>query len=163
MVQQLRIHLAMQGTLVQSLVPEDLTRCSATKPMHHNYGACALEPRNCKHWCLRTLEPQKPQSRGGRWCDLHPNRVTWMPSGKLTVGWGWRWGEQPVAAAILLARWGGQVIAGRRSDWILGRSSKWGWPDFLRWKLRKKSSDSMDLVLAAGRMDEPSTEKGTCL
>ena len=78
---------------------------------------------------------------------------------KLTVGWGWRWGRQLVAAAILLARWGGQMIAGRRSDGILHGSSKWGWPDFLRWKLKKKSSDLMDLVLAAGRMDEPSTEK----
>ena len=34
----------MQGTWVWSLVREDPTRCGATKPMRHNYWACALEP-----------------------------------------------------------------------------------------------------------------------
>ena len=36
-VQWLRICLAMHGTLVQSLVWEDPTNRSATKPMHPNY------------------------------------------------------------------------------------------------------------------------------
>ena len=36
-VQWLRICLAMQGTLVQSLVWEDPTNRSSTKPMHPNY------------------------------------------------------------------------------------------------------------------------------
>ena len=36
-VQWVRICLAMQGTLVQSLVWEDPTCHSATKPKHHNY------------------------------------------------------------------------------------------------------------------------------
>ena len=40
----LRIYLPMQRTQAQSLVPEDLTCCRATKPMHHNYWNCALEP-----------------------------------------------------------------------------------------------------------------------
>ena len=43
LAQWLRIHLPMQGTQVQYLVREDPTRCGATKPMHHNYWACALK------------------------------------------------------------------------------------------------------------------------
>ena len=39
--QWLRICLPMQGTQVQALVQEDPTCCGATKPMHHNYWACA--------------------------------------------------------------------------------------------------------------------------
>ena len=41
--QWLRIRLPMQGTWVRSLVWEDPTCHGATKPMHHNYWACALE------------------------------------------------------------------------------------------------------------------------
>ena len=40
----LGICLAMQGTLVQSLVLEDPTCCGATKPMHYNHWAWVLEP-----------------------------------------------------------------------------------------------------------------------
>ena len=43
--QWLRICLLMQGTRVQALVWEDPTCCRATKPVHHNYWACALSPR----------------------------------------------------------------------------------------------------------------------
>ena len=43
MVQWLSIRLATQGTLVQSLVWEDLTCREAAKPVYHNYWACALE------------------------------------------------------------------------------------------------------------------------
>ena len=42
--QWLRIHLPMQGTRVQALVREDPTCHGATKPVRHNYWACALEP-----------------------------------------------------------------------------------------------------------------------
>ena len=35
----------MQGTWVRALVPEDPTCCGATKPMCHNYWACAWEPQ----------------------------------------------------------------------------------------------------------------------
>ena len=47
--QWLRIRLPVQGTWVQSLVWEDPTCHGATKPVRHNYGACALEPmsHNC--------------------------------------------------------------------------------------------------------------------
>ena len=43
----LRIHLAMQGTSVPSLVWEEPTRHGATKPVGHNYSASALEPGSC--------------------------------------------------------------------------------------------------------------------
>ena len=43
-VQWIRICLLMQGTQVRSLTWEDPTCRRATKPMHHNYWACALEP-----------------------------------------------------------------------------------------------------------------------
>ena len=40
----LGIRLPVQGTRVQALVQEDPTCCGATKPVHHNYRVCALEP-----------------------------------------------------------------------------------------------------------------------
>ena len=40
----------MQGTQVRSLVREDPTCCRATKPVHHNYLACALEPTSHNYW-----------------------------------------------------------------------------------------------------------------
>ena len=48
--QWLRIHLPTQGTPVQSLVREDPTGHGATKPMRHNYWACALEPTHHNYW-----------------------------------------------------------------------------------------------------------------
>ena len=42
--QWLRIRLPMQGTQVRALVWEDPTCRGATKPVRHNYWACALEP-----------------------------------------------------------------------------------------------------------------------
>ena len=49
-----RIHLPKQETRVQSLVQEDPTCCQATKLVHHNYWACALESRSCNCWSLRS-------------------------------------------------------------------------------------------------------------
>ena len=49
-VQRLRIWLPMQGTWVQALVREDPTCRRATKPVHHNYWACALEPTSHNYW-----------------------------------------------------------------------------------------------------------------
>ena len=40
----------MQGTRVWSLVREDPTCRGATKPMRHNYWACALEPASHNYW-----------------------------------------------------------------------------------------------------------------
>ena len=43
-MQWLGIRLPMQGTCVRALVREDPTCRGATKPVHHNYRARALEP-----------------------------------------------------------------------------------------------------------------------
>ena len=48
--QWLRIYLPMQGTWVRALVQEDPTCYGATKPVHHNYWACALEPASHNYW-----------------------------------------------------------------------------------------------------------------
>ena len=48
--QWLRIRLPMQGTRVWALVREDPTCHGATKPVRHNYWACALEPTSHNYW-----------------------------------------------------------------------------------------------------------------
>ena len=54
--QWLRIHLPMQGTWVRALVREDPTCRGATKPVRHNYWACALEPASHNYWaCVPQL------------------------------------------------------------------------------------------------------------
>ena len=57
--QWLRIRLPMQGTRIRSLLREDPTCHGATKPMRHNYWACALEPSRRNHWAhvLQLLKP----------------------------------------------------------------------------------------------------------
>ena len=42
----------MQGTWVWALVQEDPTCRGATKPVRHNYWACALEPASHNYWAL---------------------------------------------------------------------------------------------------------------
>ena len=61
--QWLRICLAMQGTLVRSLV-QDPTCHGATKPVHHNHWACALEPLSHNYWThrLQLLKPEHPRA-----------------------------------------------------------------------------------------------------
>ena len=51
----------MQGTRVQALVQEDPTCRGATKPMHHNYWACAPEPTSHNYWaCVpQLLQPAR--------------------------------------------------------------------------------------------------------
>ena len=46
---------ANEGTRVRALVREDPTCHGATKPMRHNYWACALEPTSHNYWAH---EPQ---------------------------------------------------------------------------------------------------------
>ena len=62
--QWLRIHLPMQATWVRALVREDPTCRGATKPMHHNYRACALEPSSHNYWAraprVCALQQDKP-------------------------------------------------------------------------------------------------------
>ena len=62
--QWLRIHLPMQGTWVRALVREDPTCQGATKPVHHNYRVCSLEPVSHNYLslctyslCTTTTEP----------------------------------------------------------------------------------------------------------
>ena len=54
----------MQGTGVQALVREDPTRLRATKPIRHNYWACALEPASHNYWArvprAHALQQEKP-------------------------------------------------------------------------------------------------------
>ena len=49
-VQWLGILLPTQGTWVWTLVREDPTYHQATKPVGHNYWACALEPVSHNYW-----------------------------------------------------------------------------------------------------------------
>ena len=48
--QWLRIRLPTQETRVRALVWEDPTCHGATKPVRHNYWACALEPASHNYW-----------------------------------------------------------------------------------------------------------------
>ena len=57
--QWLRICLPMQGTWVRALVWEDPTCCRATKPVSHNYWACALE-LTCRNYWARVPQLLKP-------------------------------------------------------------------------------------------------------
>ena len=59
--QWLRIRLPMQGTWVRALVWEDPTCRRATKPVHHNCWACALESVSHNYWA-RVLQVLKPAS-----------------------------------------------------------------------------------------------------
>ena len=51
-----RIHLTTQETQVWFLVQENPTCHEATKPMHYNYWACALEPGSHNYWNPHTLD-----------------------------------------------------------------------------------------------------------
>ena len=48
--------LPMQGTQFWSLVQEDSTCRGTTKPQHHNYWVCTLEPMSHSYWNPCTLE-----------------------------------------------------------------------------------------------------------
>ena len=47
----------------RSLVREDPTCHAATKPVGHNYWACALEPGNRSYWSPSTAAPVRRQNR----------------------------------------------------------------------------------------------------
>ena len=49
----------MQGTQVQALLQEDPTCHGATKPVHHNYWACAIAPASHNYWA-HVPQLQKP-------------------------------------------------------------------------------------------------------
>ena len=62
--QWLTICLPMQGTWVKTLVREDPTCRGATKPVRHNYQACAVEPTSHNYWACapQLLKPASPCS-----------------------------------------------------------------------------------------------------
>ena len=62
-VQELRICLPVQGTLVWSLLEEDSTCHEAAKPVHHSYWTCALEPKSHNYW---TCTPPTPEAGAPR-------------------------------------------------------------------------------------------------
>ena len=64
----------MQETRIQFLVQEDPTYCKATKPVHHNYCTCALEPRSGNSWSPHALEPMLHNKRS-HW-DEKPSTTT---------------------------------------------------------------------------------------
>ena len=59
--QWLRIRLPMQGTQVRALVQEDAICRSVTKPVHHNFWACALELVSQNYWARvpQLLKPSR--------------------------------------------------------------------------------------------------------
>ena len=80
--QWLRIRLPMQGTRVQALVREDPTCHGATKPVRHNYRACALEPvepQLLSPWAT-TTEARAPRSHA-----LQTREATAMRSPRTTT------------------------------------------------------------------------------
>ena len=61
-VECIRILLPVQGTQIRSLAWEDSTRCEATKSLHHNYWAHALElmlPNKKNHQREKPMHPNK--------------------------------------------------------------------------------------------------------
>ena len=73
MVQWLSVCLPVQGTWVRSLVRKDLTCHRTTKPVHHNYRACALEPGLCNR---RSRHSETPRTTTrGRPHSLQPKTV----------------------------------------------------------------------------------------
>ena len=64
LVTQWRIHLPVEETWVLFLIWEDATCCGTAEPMHHNYWACALEPRSCNYWAYlpQLLKPVHPRA-----------------------------------------------------------------------------------------------------
>ena len=71
--QCLRICLPMHGTRVWALVQEDPTCCGATKPVHHNYWACALEPVSHNYWA-RMPQLLKPKRLDAVFCNKRSHR-----------------------------------------------------------------------------------------
>ena len=74
--QWLRICLPMQGTRVRALVWEDPTCLGATKPVCHNYWACALEPVSHNYWA-RMPQLLKPARLEPVLCTQQEKPLQW--------------------------------------------------------------------------------------
>ena len=70
--QWLRICLSMQGTRVRALVWEDLTCHGATRPVSHNYGACASGA--CAPQQEKDHDSERPAHRDEEWPPLAATR-----------------------------------------------------------------------------------------
>ena len=79
----------MLGTAVCSLVWEDPTGCEATRPVLHNYWACALEPWSWSFWSLWAYKPmlhnkKSPQrdphvAMKSSLCSMQPEKACMQP------------------------------------------------------------------------------------
>ena len=76
-VQQIRIHLPMQGTRVRSLVWEDPTRRRATKPVHYSCWVHML--RLLKPVCLEPFSCTPQQVKPPQW-EAHALQWTAAPT-----------------------------------------------------------------------------------
>ena len=56
--------------------PGRFTCCWTTKPLCHNYWACALEPMSLNYWSLHTFEPMLHNKRSH--CDEKPEFYNWI-------------------------------------------------------------------------------------
>ena len=90
--QWLRIRLPMQGMQVRALVREDPTCHGATKPVRHNYWACALEPVSHNYWARerQLLRPHATTTEAHALRDRAPQqekppqREARTPQGRVT-------------------------------------------------------------------------------
>ena len=64
----------MQGTRVRALVQEDPTCLRATKPVRHNYWACALEPLSNNYWARAPRAHAPQQEKPLQWEAHAPQR-----------------------------------------------------------------------------------------
>ena len=62
-----KVCLPMQETWVRSLVQEDLTCCRATKPVDHNYWACAPGPGSHSHWSAHASSLCSAKKKPPQW------------------------------------------------------------------------------------------------
>ena len=70
----------MQGTRVRALVREDPTCRGATKPVRHNYWACALEPTSHDYWAHMPRARAPQQEKPPQWEAHAPQRRVAPPS-----------------------------------------------------------------------------------
>ena len=57
----------MQGTWVRYPVQEDPARHRGTKPVRHNYWACALDPSSHNYWAHMPRAPALQQEKPPQW------------------------------------------------------------------------------------------------
>ena len=98
----------MQGKWVWPLVWEESACQGATKPMCHNYWACALEPSSCNNW---TCSNSRPPSQ---WC--HPTISSFAIPFSSCLLYFPASGSFPV---IQFFASGGQSIGAWASAWVL--------------------------------------------